>query len=246
MSTSTHVNDVSERERLFRTVFDNSPDAIFIEDVEGYVLDVNPSACLLHGLTRDQLIGKNVSELVPPECRASMTRPEHLVNAEVEGYSLTADGRRVPVAIRSSAIPYRGITAILLQVRDISQRRRTEKALQESEARYRLLFDAHPQPMWVHDLETRRFLAVNEAALRLYRYSRDEFLKMKSIDCILAQPHCQEAELPRIANLVQVTSAKHRRKDGTTLTLELTQHTMVLDGRIAAFVMVSGAMSSIR
>src|SRR5262245_16151896 len=113
MSTLIHVSDVSERERLFRTVFDNSPDAIFIEDMGGYVLDVNPSACLLHGLTRDQLIGKNVRELVPPENRASMVRPERLVNEEVEGYSLSADGRRIPVAIRSCAIPYMGTTAIL-------------------------------------------------------------------------------------------------------------------------------------
>ena len=238
--------ELQERERLFHTAFENSPDAIFIEDLNGNVLDVNPAACALHGLTRDQLVGKNVSDLVPPEHRDSVVHPERLVDGEVEGFSLGADGRRIPVSIRSSAIPYMGGTAILLQVRDITERRKTEEALRESESRYRVLFDCNPQPMWVHDVESRRFLAVNEAALRLYRYSRDEFLLMESIDAILAQPRHEESELPLIANLVQVTSAKHRRKNGTTLAVELTQHTMTLDGRIAAFVMISKVISASR
>jgi len=236
--------ELQERERLFHTVFESSPDAIFIEDRDGNVLDVNPAACELHGLTRDQLIGKSASDLVPPEYRNLLVRPEQLVDGEVEGYSLAADGRKIPVAIRSSAITYMGDTAVLLQVRDISARRRAEEALRQSESRYRLLFDCNPQPMWVQDLETRRFIAVNEAAQRLYRYSRDEFLLMENVDAILAQPRSEETELPMLANIVQVTSAKHRRKEGTTLSVELTQHTMTLDGRLVAFVMISRVLSS--
>jgi PAS domain S-box-containing protein len=239
--------ELLERERLFHTVFENSPDAIFIEDLDAKVLDVNRAACELHGLTRDQLIGKNASDLVPPEYHNSVVRPEQLihgVDGEVEGYSLAADGRRIPVAIRSSAIPYMGGTAILLQVRDISKRRRAEEALRESELRYRLLFDCNPQPMWVQDLETRRFIAVNEAVQRLYRYSSDEFLHMESVDAILARPPSEESELPKLANIVQVSTAKHRRKGGTILSVELTQHTMIFDSRLVAFVMISRVLST--
>src|SRR5258706_369091 len=50
--------------------------------------------------------------------------------------------------------------------------------LQASEARYRLMFDNSPLPKWLYDLETLRFLAVNDAALRGYGYSREEFLAM--------------------------------------------------------------------
>ena len=246
MKTAVSRYELQERERLFHTVFENSPDAIFIEDLDGNVLDVNPAACMLHGLRHDELIGKNVSELVPPEYRDSVVHPEQLVDGEVEGYSLGPDGRRIPVAIRSCAISYMGGTAILLQVRDITERRRTEEALRDSESRYRLLFDCNPQPMWVHDMDTRRFIAVNEAALRLYRYSRDEFLLMDSIDGILAQARSAEVELPSLPNLVEVTSAKHRRKDGSTLNVELTRHTMTLDGRVVAFVMISRLISANR
>lgn len=246
MKAGFKTDELKERERLFQIVFENSPDAIFIEDLAGNVLDVNPAACELHGLTHDQLVGKNVSELVPPEYRESVVRAAALVDGEVEGYSLAVDGKRIPVSIRSSTIPYMGQQAILLQVRDNTDRRRTEQALRESEERYRLLFDCNPQPMWVHDVVSRRFLAVNEAALRLYRYSRDEFLLMSTIDAILADPAGEPTDLPNLPNLVQVTGAKHRRKDGTVLALELTQHTLTMDGRVVAFVMISKVISASR
>jgi PAS domain S-box-containing protein len=246
MDVPTTRYELEERERLFRTVFENSPDAIFIEDLQGTVLDVNPAACKLHGMTRTDLIGKHVSELVPLEYRESVVPSEQLVHAEIEGYSLGVGNKAIPVSIRSSAISYMGNTAILLQVRDITERRSAEHALRESENRYRLLFDWNPQPMWVHDIETRRFIAVNEAALRLYRYSRDEFLHMQSIDAILEDPDKRNPELPQLPHLVEVTTARHRRKDGTILSVELTQHTMKADDRITAFVMVTRAMSANR
>jgi PAS domain S-box-containing protein len=184
---------------------------------------------------------------VPADCRDSViNRIGELVEGELEGVSLASDGRKIPVSIRSSAIEYLGRKAVLLHVRDISERRQAETARRESEERYKLLFDCNPQPMWVHDLETHRFLAVNDAAIRLYRYSREEFMLMENMDSLWAQPPGDALDLPCIANLVNVATAKHRRKDGTSLNVELTQHTLKLDGRFAAFVMISRVISASR
>jgi len=232
-------DELVEREHLFRTVFESSPDAIFVEDLEGNVLEANPAACRLHGLSREQLLGRNVSELVPADYRDSVVGPAELIEGEVEGYSQTSDGTRIPVAIRSSPISYKGCNAILLHVRDISENRRAQKALRESEERYRLLFDRNPQPMWVHDLQSRHFLAVNQATLRLYKYSQDEFALMPSIDAIWSQPRNESTILLCLPNLVEVGTARHRRKDGSTVLVELTQHTMTLDDRVVALVMIS-------
>ena len=237
-------NEAEEREQLFRSIFECSPDAIFIEDLDGNVLDANPAACHLHGISHDQLVGMNVAALVPPEYRDSVVHPADLVEREIEGYSLGSGGRCIPVSIRSTVISYVGRPALLLHVRDMTERRRSEEALRESESRYRLLFDCNPQPMWVYDMETRHFIAINQATLRLYRYSREEFLLMESIDDILAQSDQQPPELPKLLNLVEVTTTKHRRKDGATMTVEMTQHTMTLDGRLCAFVMISNVIST--
>ena len=61
-----HEERFRASEKRFRDLFEGSPDAIFVEDLEGTVLDVNPAACCLHGFTLEELLGKNVLELVPP------------------------------------------------------------------------------------------------------------------------------------------------------------------------------------
>src|SRR6266508_1097030 len=72
-------------------------------------------------------------------------------------------------------------------VRDITKRERTEEGLRESEANFRLLFTAHPHPMWVYDLQTLQLLEVNNAAIAHYGYARDEFLQMRITDIQPAQ-----------------------------------------------------------
>src|ERR1035438_6140975 len=64
--------ELRQSRQRFRELFENSPDAIFVEDLQGRVLDVNRSACVLHGLTREQLLGCNsVDRLVPPARHAA-------------------------------------------------------------------------------------------------------------------------------------------------------------------------------
>lgn len=55
--------EAKDREPLFQSLFESSPDAIFIEDLSGNVLDCNPAAAALHGTTRHELIGRNVADL---------------------------------------------------------------------------------------------------------------------------------------------------------------------------------------
>src|SRR5262249_55799541 len=81
---------VTDREPLFQTLFERSPDALFIEDMEGKVLDCNPAAAALHGMPREHVIGKNVTELVPPGYRSQIITLGTDGPAEFEGLSLSA------------------------------------------------------------------------------------------------------------------------------------------------------------
>ncbi len=127
------AEDLRESERRFRNLFEASPDAIFVEALDGTVLDVNPAGCRLHGMTCEEIKGKNVVDLVPPGKRDEVARGfGKLVRGEVrrvEGYSWTKDGRASPVEIRVSRIEYAGRPALLLHVRDVSERRQAREEL---------------------------------------------------------------------------------------------------------------------
>ncbi len=128
-------NEQITAEERFQGLFNNSPDAIFIEDVNGQVLEVNPAACRLHGMAREGLIGKNVLELVPPDKRDEVAvKFQKLIQGEwdhVEGFSWTAGGRAIPVEIRVNPIEYSGKSALLLHVRDITARKLVEAELHQ-------------------------------------------------------------------------------------------------------------------
>lgn len=131
---------MSESERRFRQLVECSPDAIFVEALDGTILEVNPEACRLHGLTRAELVGRNVlsSEFIPQDqlatARAQFAQMASGALTRIESFSQTYDGRRIPVELQCSQIEYAGIPALLLQVRDISSRKAAEAALQRRDA----------------------------------------------------------------------------------------------------------------
>lgn len=122
----------AERGR-FRDLFENSPDAVFVESCDGIVLDVNRAACQLHRLSHERLLGRHVTELVPENLREETRRRFRLlVSGELsvaESAALRSDGSSVPVELQVSRIPHEGRDALLVHTRDISARKEAEAFL---------------------------------------------------------------------------------------------------------------------
>ena len=128
---SKTTDGLEHSDQPFRALFESSPDAIFIEDLDGYVIACNPAAVRLHETTREKLLGRHVSELVPPERRQEVVTYSMPAPVEFEGFSLTDTGRSVPVSVRISRVKYRGKPAMLLHVRDVTEQRRLREELEE-------------------------------------------------------------------------------------------------------------------
>jgi diguanylate cyclase (GGDEF)-like protein/PAS domain S-box-containing protein len=105
---------------------------------------------------------------------------------------------------------------------------------------YRVLFESNPSPMWIYDLETLRFLRVNDAAQHIYGYSEEEFRQMTLLDI---RP---QEEVPRMLEDVGLERAEmvfsgpwtHVYKDGRQSKVEVAAHTIHFNGRMARFCLV--------
>ncbi|MBO0798010.1 MAG: response regulator, partial [Blastocatellia bacterium] len=127
-------------------------------------------------------------------------------------------------------------------------RERVREATAESRAaaeRYRLIFEGNPLPMWVYDAATLRFLTVNEAAVQNYGWTREEFLGMFVEDIIPAEDLTEERAQSQVnggsstEELERTVAARHRRKDGSLIDVEVLSHNLIFEGRPARLVIAA-------
>jgi PAS domain S-box-containing protein len=152
---------------------------------------------------------------------------------------------RGPAEVRRLANDVNGLIASVN--RELLERERAEAAAQLSEQNYRLLFESNPNPMWVFDVETLRFLAVNNAAVEAYGYTRSEFLSMTIED--IRNP----GDIPRLHSALATVREfnqggiwQHRRKDGSVFDAEVTAHAHRFDGRAARVVLALDVTERVR
>ena len=233
-------------EARFRTILENLNDAVSVS-ARGAHVYCNPAYCALFGYGRDtDLIGVPIAALIAPEERDRIRerarrraegQPEP---TEYETKGLRKDGSVFDYEIRIATYAIEGEVFTVVIARDVSEKKRNEAALRETGERYRLLFDSNPHPMWVHDRETLAILAVNEAAVRHYGYTREAFLTMTLADIrppedvpalrAVVASHDQDAfDGPR--------AWKHRKKNGQVIDVEVTSNALTFAGRPARVVM---------
>ncbi|HET9403923.1 MAG TPA: EAL domain-containing protein [Burkholderiales bacterium] len=129
--------------------------------------------------------------------------------------------------------------------RELSERvgaqQRADEGLRQSEQLYRYMFEANPLPMWIRDERTMAILAVNEATLRSYGYSREEFLQLKSTDIIASEDIDRYLETMSRRDPGQTLTSqwRHRRKGGSVMDVETVSHGCELGGRQARLILVN-------
>jgi PAS domain S-box-containing protein len=178
----------------------------------------------------------------------SLTRPLVQMTGAVEAF---ARGAPMEVPVNASGeigVLARAFARMAGEVREkttaleqeIEQRRRTEAALAQSEAKFRSLFSGNPMPMWAFDRETLRFVEVNEAAIRKYGYSRSEFEQMRAVD-IRPIEDVPDFLARRSSSRIHDRHSgewRHVLRGGRIIDVDVTAHDMELDGRPVTVVVV--------
>ena len=124
---------LKKSETRFRLLFENSPEAIQVESLEGIILDINPAACRLHNRSREELTGYNVRDLIPDEMHEQTEKDlERLSIGDVERFEeceIDEAGSVKTLDVIGRRIDYGGQPAVLVHIRDITERKRLEDAL---------------------------------------------------------------------------------------------------------------------
>lgn len=255
-------HDVSERkwaerslrdsEERYRFLFKLSPDAVFVH-WDNVVLYTNDAAVrLFRAESERDLVGRDWHDLVAPqEWAKADARTSRLAQGEVpflqpaEMRYLALDGTIFEVEAAGARIVIDGKPAIMSVVRDVSERKRTEAALRESEARYRFLFDSSPLPMWIYDIETLAFLEVNLTAVDQYGYSREEFLVMTLRDIRPSEEVASMESATRSEHRPQGLVWTHRRKDGSFIKVAVWSQDTPFFGRPARMVLAENVTARV-
>lgn len=229
--------------------------AVFVTDLDGRIRVMNPSARAMLKYRETELLDRPIEALFdsPAEISATPRRvmrdrivPEH------EAAWRTKTGRRIEVSLSASvATDDDGLAVgIVYSALDITERVQARRELLVNEETYRLLFERNPHPMWVYDRATLAFLAVNQAAVCHYGYSREEFLAMTIRDIRPPQDRPalpdQQAEEPTPSGTDQASQGpgtvglrRHRKKDGSVIEMEITASPIRFRGNEAVLMLAS-------
>ena len=237
-------NEQIEEKARYQAVVEQATDCIFLWDAQTKqlleantafrnLLDYSPDA--ISQLTIYDIVAYS-KDLIDNNIELLLTDQQFRIG---EVLYLRRDGSCVDVEVSGSVISYGGREIICTVVRDITERKQAEAELRASEERYRLLFKNNPHPMWVYDLDTLQFIAVNQAAVEHYGYTRDEFLNMTVVEIRAPEKFPRFLEnISQVDAEIDLTSVcQHQKKNGEIIDVEITSYELVFDNRKAELVL---------
>ncbi len=206
------VADITERkiaeealrksEEKYRDLFENGSDLLCFHDLEGNLIDTNLAFKEEYGWVDEELANMNIRDLIPERYKHQFK--DYLKRMTEKGKDeglmkvIAKDGREMIIEYKNSLI-YNETGPIGVQgsARDITERKQTERALKESEEKFKALFEFAPDAYYLNDL-TGKFINGNKAAEDLMGFKREELIGKNFLELDLLPPE----DLPKAAKLL--------------------------------------------
>jgi PAS domain S-box-containing protein len=245
------VRDLTERKiaeeqiKLQALLLDSAKDSIFLHDSNGKIVYANEEASKSRGFTREDILTKRIFDFVIPEEQLLFEQSVQKVFDEgkftFETFHVKKDGSIFPIEIFVQLINIQGTDYFLSVSRDISERKKSETALRESEERYRNLIEYSPEAIAVHG--NGKILYGNAAAVR-YMGARnaEQIIGMPVMDVI--HTDSKELAIERTQNLLNLgkplppVEEKIVRVDGSVMDIEVTSVPIIFDNKPAIQVIM--------
>ncbi|MDQ3638561.1 MAG: PAS domain S-box protein, partial [Actinomycetota bacterium] len=246
----TIVRDVTERKRAeealarsenrLRTIIETEPECVKVLGMDGSLLEMNPAGLsMIEADSLEQVRGKPVYEYIAPEHRTDFVA---LTERVLHGGSGTLEFELVGLKgtsrwLDTHAVPLRDargeIAGLLAITRDITERKKNEEALRQSERLYRAVIEQATENIYLVDAETGRIVESNPTFREVLGYSEAELRSMTLYDIVAADREDIDANVRRVLELKNpfVGERKYRRKDGSLVDVEVSASTILLDGR---------------
>jgi PAS domain S-box-containing protein len=265
IALSCSARDITERknseetlrqsELKFRSLIENSSDIITMATMEGNIFYGSPSAKNVFGYEEADYMGRHVCSFVHPDYLPAIgellmnlvNHPDELFNIDLKVFDKNGNERWVQ-GLASNMLQVPGINALVGNFRDITERKRSEELIKESEYLYKNLFYKSPLPICVCSADTLQFLEVNEAAVQLYGYTRKEFMKMAAFD-IMSQEEKYELQqsLPKTHHTNRPPILrKHIKKNNEAIFVEVWAHAINYKGSNAWLVLANDITEKIQ
>ena len=248
------IKDITERKvaeealQFTRHSIDSATETLVTIAKDGHFADVNDAFCRKSGYSKDELLTMSVHD-IDPDYNAEIwsafwNKLKQSGSLTIETTHRTKKGKTYPVETTLTYFEYNGCEYHCGFARDITERKRAEDALRESEEKFRGIFDTINDGIHIHTIEPDgkpgKFIAVNEVACRMLQYTHDELLEHGPLDFVTDFHSRPLDEIIRELSTIghSIFETEHRRKDGTILPVEINTHVVNLQGKRMAIGVV--------
>jgi len=228
-----------ENEEKFRILVEMDTDGIFIETVEGRILECNTAGAKMFGYTKEEMIVLTIADLVPEDFAKKL--PEVITEKEtthgvfVPRISKKKDGTIFPTEIATKVVNIGGKPRLIVYIRDITQRKKAEKKLKKARKMFASLFESSPEAALYHD-EDGRIININSRFTELFGYTLKE-IRGRSIDEGIIYPPDKIEEGKKLTkkalSLKPFTDYEtiRKKKDDTLIPVVISASSVIIDGQ---------------
>lgn len=237
--------EIEEARKLADKLIDSLPGVFYFFDENGRFIRWNKQFETVTGFSGNEIAAMNPTDFFEDEKKGYITERIKGVfekgSNDAEANFVTKSGNRIPFYFKAVLITYEGNPCLLGFGMDITERKKAEEQLINSEQKYKLLFESNPLPMWMLSLPEYSVIDVNTAALGQYGYNREEFLQMNITDL---RPEEERDRFRKQTNknfrgIHHAGVWRHKRKDDSVLYVDIVTYDLYYQEKPARFVLAN-------